>query len=41
MEGFGSEWLVHPAETSSACTRLRDQDGGVVMCEGRGRQVPL
>ena len=40
-EDLGSECPVLPADTSDTCTRLRDQEGGVVLCEGRVRQVPL
>ena len=39
MEDLGSEWLVLPADTSG--TGLRDQEGGVVLCERRVGQVPL
>ena len=40
-EDFGSECLVLPADTSGTRTRLRDQEGGVVLCGGRVRHFPL
>jgi len=41
MEDSGSEWLVFPADTSSPCTQLGDQEDGVVLCGGGSTSGPV
>ena len=41
LDGRLGKRVAVPADTSGTCTRLGDQGDGVVLCEGRGKNVLL